>query len=126
LDSRLNISFRPALEKMLEEPTTTDKRWFARLLEPQPTPPEPYAITVTLAGSHPRRHADRDLLRTAFRTAAAHGGQVQVTCSGEQSEHLAGHIEELRAELDAVGLGHIFEINCPGAIQKKQRPPENG
>jgi hypothetical protein len=45
---------------------------------------------------------------------------VQVICSAEPSGHLAGHIREIQAELDAVGLGHIFQLDCPGIGRESQ------
>jgi len=104
------ISFRP----VAGEPGPGDAQgkargWLGRLLEPDTPRVEPYAVTVMLSGSPRRRHADRDLLRAAFWTAAAHGGSVQVRCTGQPSEHVHGHIKEMEAELKAAGLGHLLE-----------------
>jgi len=94
--------------------------WLARLFEPEPPGVEAYAVTVLLSGRQEQKHADRDLLRTAFRTAAAHGGAVQVRCSGEPSEHLRSHIEDLRAEFDEAGLRHRSTKNEVNTWQQRQ------
>jgi hypothetical protein len=90
-ESTFNVTFRPGSPQRAGDSTAARRGWFAWLLDPEPPRVEPYAVTVQLSGSQPRRHADRDLLRTAFRTAAAHGGPVEVSCSGEISDRVAGH-----------------------------------
>jgi len=98
------ITFRPVVETEPGDSPPNARGWLARLFEPEPPSIEPYAVTVLLSGGHAPEHAGEDLLRAAFRTAAAHGGAVQVRCSGEPSEHLKSHIEGLQAEFDEAGL----------------------
>ena len=80
------ITFRPVVDEAVpRDPPGKGRSWLARLFEPDSPRVEPYAVTVSLSPARAQR-TDGSLLRAAFRTAAAHGGTVQVRCSdGPQS-----------------------------------------